>query len=65
MALPSMEPDPNDPTSPAGVQPGFYLIRITKEGVDIPAKYNTETTFGMELAHDTDIMMKPIEFRMD
>jgi hypothetical protein len=37
---------------PAGVQPGFYHIRITKEGESIPAKYNTETTLGLGLLVD-------------
>ena len=30
-----------------GVYPGFYRVEITKEGENIPAKYNTETTLGM------------------
>jgi hypothetical protein len=41
------------PTTPAfeaehnpGVAPGFYRIEITKDGENIPAKYNTATTLG-------------------
>ncbi len=35
-----------------GVSPGLYRIEITKEGESIPAKYNTETTLGQEVAND-------------
>jgi len=37
---------------PPGIAPGLYLIRITKEGVDIPAKFNTETVLGQEISLD-------------
>jgi hypothetical protein len=32
--------------APPGVALGFYRVEITKEGADIPAKYNTETTLS-------------------
>ncbi|MGA2033484.1 MAG: hypothetical protein ABSG68_14610 [Thermoguttaceae bacterium] len=35
-----------------GVPPGFYRVEVTKSGEDIPAKYNTETVLGMEVAVD-------------
>ena len=35
-----------------GVSPGFYRVQITKSGEKIPAKYNTETTLGQEVARD-------------
>jgi len=35
-----------------GVSPGFYRVQITKSGENIPAKYNTETTLGQEVARD-------------
>ncbi len=35
-----------------GVSPGFYRIEITKAGEPIPAKYNTETQLGQEVAKD-------------
>jgi hypothetical protein len=35
------------PEVPKGVTPGFYRIKITKEGETIPEKYNTETTLGV------------------
>jgi hypothetical protein len=37
---------------PPGVPPGFYRVEITKPGEKIPAKYNTETTLGQEVARD-------------
>ena len=43
-----------EPAKPmrSGVPPGFYLVRITKAGVNIPAKYNTQTTLGAEVSND-------------
>ena len=35
-----------------GVSPGFYRVQITKSGAKIPAKYNSETTIGQEVARD-------------
>ena len=40
---------PADPTV-QGLSPGFYRVEITKDGEKIPAKYNTETTLGAEVA---------------
>jgi hypothetical protein len=36
-----------------GVQPGIYKVKVTHPSIDIPAKYNTETTLGQEVAQDT------------
>ncbi len=33
-----------------GLAPAFYRVEVTKEGEKIPAKYNTETTLGAEVA---------------
>jgi hypothetical protein len=44
-------PYAKDP-SVRGMAPGFYRVEITKEGEKIPAKYNTETTLGIEAALD-------------
>jgi hypothetical protein len=45
---------PSVPTTgredPPGAAPGFYRVEITKAGESIPAKYNTETTLGVEVA---------------
>ena len=35
-----------------GLAPGLYRIQITKDGVTIPAKYNTQTILGKEIFHD-------------
>ena len=37
---------------PPGVAPGFYRVEITKDGEQIPAEYNTDTTLGQEIARD-------------
>ncbi|MEO2045869.1 MAG: EF-hand domain-containing protein [Pirellulales bacterium] len=43
------------PDSPPGLQLGLYQVRVSKmvKGKEtIPAKYNTETTFGQEVSDD-------------
>ncbi len=41
------------PGSPnPGVSPGFYRVEITNEGERIPARFNTETQLGQEVAVD-------------
>lgn len=47
---------PVEGDDPPGVACGLYLIRVTKPGANIPAKYNTETILGRELALDTEEM---------
>jgi hypothetical protein len=32
--------------TPEGLPLGFYRVQVTKDGEDIPAKYNSETTLG-------------------
>ncbi len=53
---PAIPPDQRPtPNSPGGVQLGLYLVRITKtiNGKEtIPARYNTQTTLGQEVAYD-------------
>jgi hypothetical protein len=39
-------------SSERGVSPGLYRVEITKAGERIPAKYNTETKLGQEVALD-------------
>jgi hypothetical protein len=46
----SVAVDPKDPKDVPGVQCGLYRVEITKEGVDIPAAYNTQTTLGQEVS---------------
>ncbi len=51
----------------AGVSPGLYLVRISKE-VDgkelIPKKYNTETTLGVEVAARASYMPGSVVFEL-
>ena len=39
-----------DPSMRPGVALGFYRVEITKAGENIPAKYNTATVLGQEIA---------------
>jgi hypothetical protein len=54
MASVSIAVDPDDESAARGVAPGFYLVRITSDQMNIPAKYNTETTLGCEMAQDAN-----------
>jgi hypothetical protein len=45
-----------------GLSPGFYRIEITKSGESIPAKYNSETTLGVEAAGDSAAAKKGLMF---
>ena len=49
-----------------GVRSGMYLVEITSPSVQIPAKYNTETTLGVEAAPFTNPFEEPggIHFRL-
>ncbi|MEN6450865.1 MAG: hypothetical protein ABFC96_10265 [Thermoguttaceae bacterium] len=46
-------------SEPQGLPPGFYRVEITKPGDSIPAKYNSETIFGQEVAIDVGMMQPP------
>jgi hypothetical protein len=35
-----------------GLAPGLYRIRVTKDGVSIPARFNTQTILGKEVFHN-------------
>ncbi|MDY0166618.1 MAG: EF-hand domain-containing protein [Thermoguttaceae bacterium] len=59
LVMPSIETGPDDPP---GVAPGFYLVRVTKEGMNIPPMYNTETVLGVELAQDVIELEEGITF---
>jgi hypothetical protein len=54
------------PRDPPGVAPGFYRVEITKTGEQIPAKYNSATIFGQEIARDAKGIqdMKGIKFNL-
>ncbi len=50
---------------PPGVPVGFYRVEINKAGENIPAKYNTETVLGQEVAVDADGVRQGITFDLD
>jgi hypothetical protein len=47
----------NGPEDRPGLAPGFYRIEVTKPGMNIPSKYNTETILGEEVAPDCQNVM--------
>jgi hypothetical protein len=55
-------PTSGEREDPPGVPPGFYRVEITKPGMNIPAKYNTETILGQEVANDAVGIMEGIRF---
>jgi hypothetical protein len=61
----SIPTNPNDRNDRPGVPPGFYRIDVTKPGIKIPAKYNTETTLGQEVALDAHGIKEGIQFDLD
>ncbi len=61
VVMPTIEVSAEDPP---GVAPGFYLVQVTKEGMNIPPMYNTETVLGVELAPDALEMEEGITFNL-
>ncbi len=53
--------DPNE-SNIRGVHCGLYRVEITKEGVDIPAMYNTQTILGQEVSNDAANIQEGIQF---
>jgi hypothetical protein len=53
-------PPPEPP--PPGIPPGIYRVEITKDGEEIPAKYNTESTLGQEVSLDNMDMQSGVKF---
>jgi hypothetical protein len=47
-----------------GVSPGLYRVEITKQGEQIPAKYNTETTLGQQVAFDASGVREGFKFEL-
>ena len=47
-----------------GISPGFYRVEITK-GDEIPAKYNTATVLGQEVAADALGITSPLVFELE
>jgi hypothetical protein len=59
VSLPTL-PGPDEP--PPGIPPGLYRVEITKDGEDIPAKYNTATELGQEISIDNIDVKKGVKF---
>jgi hypothetical protein len=54
------------PDAPPGIAPGFYRVEVTKDGADLPAKFNKETTLGMEVSmQNPDMMNNRVRFEME
>jgi hypothetical protein len=52
------------PRDPPGAALGLYRVEITKTGDNIPAKYNSETTLGQEVALDSPALKDGIKFNL-
>jgi hypothetical protein len=48
-----------------GVPPGFYRVEITKPGMAVPARYNTKTVLGQEVALDAKGIQEGIKFDVE
>ena len=55
----------SDSGDPPGVAPGLYRVEITKEGANIPAKYNTETIYGQEVGLDAANIREGLVYEID
>jgi hypothetical protein len=47
-----------------GVYVGLYRVKITKSGEKLPAKYNTQTTLGLEVAPGSQCVRRPVDFNL-
>jgi hypothetical protein len=59
---PSVAQDASNADFPPGAHPGLFLVKITKDGLNIPAKYNAETTLGEEVSQDGKRIIEPMDF---
>ena len=55
---------PNTKEGLPGGAPGLYRVKITSAHTKIPAKYNTETTLGAELANDSATVERGLVLRL-
>jgi hypothetical protein len=62
-AMMTVPVDPAKPNDPPGMPPGFYRVEITK-GTEVPAKYNTQTVLGQEVAQGAKGMQEGIRFNL-
>ena len=64
MAMISLPTQPGPDGDPPGLPTGMYRVEITKDGENIPAKYNTETTLGQEVSLDNIDLQMGIKFNL-
>jgi hypothetical protein len=64
MAMISLPTTPGPEGDPPGMGPGMYRVEITKEGDNIPAKYNTNTELGQEVSLENIDMQMGIKFNL-
>jgi hypothetical protein len=62
MAMVSVPMQSGPYAAPPGIPPGMYRVEITKEGDNIPARYNTASELGQEVSLDNFEMQKGIKF---
>ena len=58
------QPSRGEGDTARGMSPGFYRVEITK-GDEIPAKYNTATVLGQEVAVDADGISSALVFELE
>jgi hypothetical protein len=54
-----------EPEMLPGVSPGFYRVQISKSGDAVPARYNTDTVLGQEVAVDAEGLPGVLPFDLD
>jgi hypothetical protein len=64
MAMLSVPVESGPDAFPPGLPVGMYRVEITKDGENIPAKYNTETTLGQEVSLDNIEMQMGIKYNL-
>jgi hypothetical protein len=64
MTMLSVPIEPGPDAMPPGLPPGMYRVEITKDGENIPAKYNTNTELGQEVSLDNMDMQMGIKFNL-
>ena len=64
VAVLSVPLDPSRPGDAPGVHYGLYRVVITKQNTNIPAKYNTQTILGQEVADDCPQVRRGINFQL-
>ena len=55
---------PNTERKLPGGAPGLYKVKVTSPNVQLPAKYNTQTVLGAEVAPDSATAMSGVNFNL-